>query len=298
MNIKELQQQLLEAYNTNNLNKISHTLLDLYKNQQYSMLQKIAEIISDVITINITPEGKGFSKFMMLYHPDRAGFHINEINRLTEQNNFDELLCYSHILKLERIEEISASLNSYEDIDYSPEYGWDTETEGFSIVNDYDGPDETRIKYQNQDFSGFNFYDAIKLREYGSIDVEYPSYYLEDIEEFELSFSDIDDLDGIQYCTNAKSIDISNNRISDITPLLGLSNLEELDLSDNQIGYIDELSNLINLKSILLCNNNIEDVSPLFNLRNLKYADLSGNNVSYDQVKKLTELGITVYIED
>ena len=65
----------------------------------------------------------------MLYHPDRAGYHIKEINRLASENNFDSLLEYSHILKLERIEEIVVSLRSYEDIDYSTVYDWDMETE-------------------------------------------------------------------------------------------------------------------------------------------------------------------------
>jgi len=124
MTIKELNQKLIEAYTIKNLNNISLTLIKLFKNQQYSVLQKISEIISDYVNIKITDEGKGFSKFMLLYHPDRASFHLNEINRLTEQNNFDALLEYSHIFKLERIEEIAASLHSYEDIDYSPVYDW------------------------------------------------------------------------------------------------------------------------------------------------------------------------------
>jgi Leucine-rich repeat (LRR) protein len=294
MTIKELQSNLLEAYTNNNLNKISHTLIDLYKNQQWAMLQKIAEIISDLVVVEITSEGKGFSKFMMLYHPDRAGYHINEINRLADQNKFDELLGYSHILKLERIEEISASLCSYEDIDYSPEYEWDIETEGFSIINDYDQVEPRKAQTTKTTLNGYNFYDAIKVREYGHTEIEYPTFYLEDIEEFELSSSDIIDLDGIQFCKHARTIDISNNRISDISPLLGLSDLEELNLSDNEIGIIDELSSLKSLRSVQLSNNNIEDISPLFELEKLEYADLSGNKIDIEQLNKLEELGITV----
>ena len=106
MDIKELQQMLLEAYSTSNLNKISLTLLNLYKTQQYQVLQKISELISDFVTVTIKDDGKGFSKLIMLYHPDRAGYHKGEINRLAVENNFDRLLEYSHILKLERIGEI------------------------------------------------------------------------------------------------------------------------------------------------------------------------------------------------
>jgi Leucine-rich repeat (LRR) protein len=293
MTITELNQKLTEAYTVGNLNNICLTLINLFRDQKYSVLQKISEIISDYVDIKITDEGKGFSKFMMLYHPDRASYHIKEINRLTEQNNFDALLEYSHILKLERIEEIAASLNSYEDIDYAPVYDWDINTEGFSIVDDSQQDEYVKIK-TNTKLIGYSFYDAIKIREYGDTEVEYPSFYLEDIEEFELSSSDIIDLDGVQYCINAKIIDVSDNRITDLMPFIGLRNLEELNLSDNQIGYIDVLSSLKSLKIVRLSNNYIEDISPLFELGKLEYVELSGNKVDIEQINKLTELGITV----
>jgi Leucine-rich repeat (LRR) protein len=293
MTIKELNQKLIEAYTIKNLNNISLTLINLFKDQQYSVLQKISEIIADYVNIKVSDDGKGFSKFMLLYHPDRASFHLNEINKLTEQNNFDGLLEYSHIFKLERIEEIATSLHSYEDIDYSPVYDWDTNLEGFSIITD-DQPVEYVKTKTNTELPGYVFYDAIKLREYGHTDIEYPSFYLEDIEEFELSSSDIIDLDGVQFCINAKNIDVSNNRITDLSPLIGLKNLEELNLSDNQIGYIDCLSNLESLKTVQLSNNYIEDISPLFELRKLEFVELSGNNIDIEQIDILTGLGITV----
>jgi len=297
MTIAELNKELLEAYTVGNLNKISLTLINLFKSKQYSVLQKIAEIISDFADIEIKNDGKGFSRFMMLYHPDRASFHINEINKLTEQNNFSDLLNYSHILKLERIEEIASSLNSYEDIDYAPVYEWDFETEGFSVVYDNQPIEIVKTKTKIK-LIGYTFYDAIKLREYGHTEIEYPSFYLEDIEEFELSSSDINDLDGVQFCIHAITIDLSNNRISDLSPLTGLTNLEELNLSDNQIGFIDDLSNLIGLKCVILSNNFIEDISPLFELEKLEYVDITGNSISPEQIDKLIEMGITVTFEN
>jgi Leucine-rich repeat (LRR) protein len=293
MKIKELQKKLIEAYTIDNLNRISLTLINLYRNQQYLILQKIAEMISDFKSIEIGPEGKGFFKLMMLYHPDRALFHLAEINKLAEKNDFDRLLEYSHILSLERIEEIAASLKNFEDIDYSPVYDWDLDIEGFIIIND-GRQAETRKTKTNTKLIGYSFYDAIKIREFGNTDIEFPPYYLEDIDEFELSFSDITDLDGIEYCINAKTIDVSNNRIIDLTPLIGLTNLRELNLSDNQIGYIDVLSNLINLISVKLSDNCFEDISPLFELNKLEYADLSGNKIDIQQINKLTDMGVTV----
>lgn len=293
MNIKDLNRLLIEAYSKKNLDNISVVLINLYKSKQYSVLQKISEIIDEYVDISITDDGKGFSKFMMLYHPDRAGYHINEINRLTDQDNFDGLLEYSHILKLERIEEVASAIYSLDDLDYSPVYEWDLETEGFSITNDSQPLNVVKIKTKTSPI-GYTFYDAIKIREYGHTDIEYPSFYLEDIEEFELSSSDINNLDGIEFCYHAKTIDLSSNTISDLTPLSGLIDLEELNISENEIGYIDVLSNLTNLRSLNLSYNTIEDISPLFELKKLDWVNLEGNRIDDKQIIKLTESGVVV----
>jgi Leucine-rich repeat (LRR) protein len=291
MTINELRKKLLEAYEVNNLNRISLTLINLFKNRQFGILQKITEIIGEQVTVSIRDDGKGFAGFMMLYHPDRAVYHVSEINRLSEQNNFDGLLGYSHILKLERIEEIASSLNSFEDIDYSPVYDWDMDTEGFTIFTDIRPPEKIKTTTK---LIGYTFYDAIKLREFGNTDEEFPPYYLEDIDEFELSSSDINDLDGVQFCIHAKSIDLSNNRIADLSPLEALTNLEDLNLADNEISYIDGLGFLSGLRSLNLSNNLIDDIEPLFILKNLEYVDLSGNKINAAQIKKLTTSGIAV----
>lgn len=291
MTINELRKKLQVAYEVNNLNRISLILINLFKNKQYTVLQKIAEIIGELVTVNIRDDGKGFSGFMMLYHPDRAVFHVSEINRLADQNNYDGLLGYTHILKLERIEEIASSLNSFEDIDYSPVYDWDMETEGFTIFTDIRPPEKIKTTTK---LIGYTFYDAIKLREFGNTDEEFPPYYLEDIDEFELTSSDINDLDGVQFCIHAKSIDLSNNRIADLSPLETLTNLEDLDLSDNEISYIDSLGFLSGLRSLNLSNNLIDDIEPLFMLKHLEYIDVSGNKVDMEQINILTGSGISV----
>jgi Leucine-rich repeat (LRR) protein len=218
-------------------------------------------------------------------------YHVNEIQRLALENNNERLLEYSHILMLAHIDEIANSLNGYEDIDYSPVYEWDTNTQGFTIV-EKKRSEKNRITKNKT----YNFYDAIKVRMYDSTEMEFPSYYLEDIDEFELASSDIDDLDGIEFCIHAKTMDLSDNKISDLSLLSGLSLLEELNLSDNEIVDIDVLSNLENLREVYLTNNNIDDISPLMNLPRLEFVDLNGTRVSEEQVADLKELGVTVEI--
>ncbi len=291
MNIKQLYLKLKEAYTLKNLNNISLTLINLYKEEQCSILQKIAEIIENFIIIEITNKGKGFSKLIKLYHPDRLNHYLSEIERLYQEDRYDELLDYSHILKLERIEQIAESLNSYEDIDYSPVYEWDFNEDGFSIINDEDKFRKTHTKS-----TGYNFYDAIKIRQYGHTEIDFPSYYLEDIEDFELASSDINDLEGIQFCLHAKNIDLSENRISDISLLEGLEYIEDLNLSDNHISEVSTLSNLMNLKKLYLSNNQITDISPIYELGKLEYVELSGNDINDKQIDDLNGLGIIVEI--
>lgn len=295
MTVKELHSELIEAYSVNNLNTISLTLINLFKTKQYGVLQKITDLISDLTDVRIGNNGKGFSRLMMLYHPDRAVYHVTEINRLASENNLDGLMNYAHILKLNRIGELASAIESNEsvDIDYSPVYDWDMsdlEEEGFRIFE----VNEREDKLSDFKKNGCSFYDALKIREFGDPDANYPLYYLEEMEDFEMSSYGINDLDGIQLCVRARTMNLSNNKISDLMPLAELGDLEQLDLSDNELGFIDDISKLSQLRSILLSNNFIRDISPLFKLDNLEYVDISGNKVDPEQISRLSRLGVKV----
>jgi Leucine-rich repeat (LRR) protein len=289
MKINELQANLKQAYSIENLNGIALILIQLFKNKQFTILQKIAEMLSDCVNIEISETGKGFSKFMFLYHPDRSTFHVNEIDRLADADDYDGLLSYAHILLLARIEEIANSLDSYEDVDYSPVYEWDFNASGFSVVDDFEINEEEKPTVKE-----CNFYDAVKMRVFENVEMEYPFYYLEDIDELELSGSGINDLEGVEFCKHVKTFDLSDNVISDLSPLFGLSLLEDLNLSDNQIEDIEILNNLIHLKTLNLANNRVRDISPLFELGKLDYVDLTGNKIKKEQIDFLIESGISV----
>jgi Leucine-rich repeat (LRR) protein len=295
MEIQTLKNNLLEAYTTANLNIISVVLLNLYKNQQFSTLQKISDLLSDFIQVEIDENGKGFSKLMMLYHPDRGEFHRTEISKLTDTDNFEALLNYSHILKLERIEEMASALESLEDIDYSPVYAWDFDNDGFTVKSDSEQKQKSG-NLNNRKNKPVSFYEAVKIRQYGNTKISFPAYYLEDIDEFEFAESDINDLDGIQYCIHAVNVDLSDNRIADLRLLENLGMIEMLNLSDNRITDIDALEYLTNLRELNLANNRIQDVSPLFSLENLEFVDLTGNKIPTASVRKLREKGINVVV--
>ncbi len=75
--------------------------------------------------------------------------------------------------------------------------------------------------------------------------------------------SAINDLEGIQYCTNLEILNLGGNQISDLTPISDLVNLESLSLYCNQISDITPLSNLSKLSRLQLHYNLISDIKPL-----------------------------------
>jgi len=292
---KDLSQRLLEAWSEANLNKIARNLIRLYTEKEFEKLNIISGMLSQWVEIEIDPEGKGFSKIISLYHPDRGDYYRNQILELTEKSDRTMLARFEHIFVIQDIEEIAANIESYEDIDYHPEYMWDVKDTGFSYFRDKKkkGRNGTRKTRQG----GYSFYEAMQIRQYGDTDTSFPTYYLEDMDEVELSESEIDDLDGAEYCIHTISMDLSGNRIADLEPLAGLHLLQELNLANNRLSYIDALSNLQQLKSLDLSNNSIDDISPLLEIETLEYLDLTGNKISPGQLFELREMGVIVDYE-
>lgn len=288
----DLKERLLEAWSEVNLNKISRNLIRLYKEKEYEKLNIISGMLSEWVEIVIEPDGKGFAKIISLYHPDRGDYYRGLISSAARQEDLLTLARFEHIFVIENIEEIAATIESFEDIDYHPEYEWDVKDTGFSYFQDK--KKKPRKGKQKVKSEGYSFYEAMQIRQYGDMDTTFPTYYLEDLDEIELSESEIDDLDGVEYCIHTVSMDLSSNLIYDLSPLASLVCLQELNLSNNQIEYIDDISNLQQLKSIDLSNNSINDISPLMEIEVLEYADLSGNKIPPEQIKELRDTGVTV----
>lgn len=102
----------------------------------------------------------------------------------------------------------------------------------------------------------------------------------------------IKSVEGLENCTNLHTLNLSDNKISDISPLADLNeNLTWLDLDNNEISNISPLSKLKNLNALTVSNNKILDISSLGNLKNLKSLYIYGNNISdVLTLKDLTQL--------
>lgn len=83
----------------------------------------------------------------------------------------------------------------------------------------------------------------------------------------------IDSLAGIEQFTALKTLDLSGNRISDVTPLRKLQSLEKLTLANNQIGSIWTMIPLSNLKTLNLRGNPVSDIHSLHSNPSLEKVD-------------------------
>ena len=113
----------------------------------------------------------------------------------------------------------------------------------------------------------------------------------------------IQDLTGLQFATNATSLRLRDNEISDFSPIAGLIHLVELKFSRNRnisdlsplkdlknleyltffetlVSDLSPVTGLINLRSIHAWDHSISDLSPLANLTKLEYLDFCGGNIS------------------
>jgi len=115
---EELSQRLMEAWSEANLNKIARNLIRLYQEKQYEKLNILVGMISEWIELTIEPDGKGFSKLISLYHPDRGNFYRQQIAYASALKDEKLLARHEHIFVIQDIEEIAANIECCEDINY------------------------------------------------------------------------------------------------------------------------------------------------------------------------------------
>jgi len=290
-NLESLYEILIKSYSNENLNQITGKIIGLYESKNFDRLYGLTNKISEFISIDSDKSSKCFSRLIMLYHPDRGEYYRRQISRLREENNVEELEKYSHILILGDLEEPVLSMFD-EDLGYDPEYEWDNSQSGYSYFTE-SGNGEDEMPEPEPAFV-HSFFNIVKLRMYGTLDIELPAHYLEDFEDVEFAESHIESLDGIEHCKHVTELDLSGNNISDISDLWNLEMLEELYLADNQIGIIDSMTNLKNLRIIDISGNEIDDISPIFELSKLEFVNIIGNYIPPEQIKRIEGNGVLI----
>jgi Leucine-rich repeat (LRR) protein len=103
--------------------------------------------------------------------------------------------------------------------------------------------------------------------------------------------SGINDITGLEFATNLKTLWMRGNQISDLSPLSGLINITDLLMSNNQISDISHLSGMTGMTRLLMSVNQISDISVVAGMPNLGQLDLTNNQISdISPVANLTNL--------
>ncbi|MHC4645166.1 MAG: leucine-rich repeat domain-containing protein [Planctomycetota bacterium] len=99
---------------------------------------------------------------------------------------------------------------------------------------------------------------------------------------FDARSSQIEDLRGLEHCTDLIELRLADNRIQDVSPLMGLKNLTDLSLGRNKIAdsNLMALAALTNLERLYLDDNQISDMTGLASLRKLSRLQIMNNHLT------------------
>jgi Leucine-rich repeat (LRR) protein len=294
MKIYSLYKRLVAAYTRENLHLITTKIIALHRNKQHHSLNQLMRLVSGETDTGMQNPDKTFYKLMMMYHPDRIAYYHAEFEKHHSRNDIEQLQKHAHIFSALEMEKSLVLLTKpADDHESTEEYRWEEPGSGFDYrdENDVDGDFSER---NNTVPFATDFYSVFKRTIYGHENIELPFYYLEELEELDLSGFGIELLDGIQHCVRVAVLDLSRNRIPDIAELSHLILLREAYLSENRIGYIDALGFAEHLHIADLSYNRIDDISALFDLKELEYVNLLGNRVPKKQTERLRRSGIVV----
>ena len=99
-----------------------------------------------------------------------------------------------------------------------------------------------------------------------------------DVTELDLSEKELTDISNIRYCTNLRSLNLTNNYgISDISALSYCTSLVTLKAASCDISDISVLSELVNLEQVDLSHNHINDITALRKCSKLTSLNIFGS---------------------
>ncbi len=108
----------------------------------------------------------------------------------------------------------------------------------------------------------------------------------------------IKDLTGLEHCQALMSLDLSDNAITSIAPLKGLSRLQQIILNHNQIEDLSPISEIIAIQYLGIEGNRVKSLEPLRKLERLSSLYADGNQISdLSPILKLPKLG-SIYLKN
>ena len=280
---------LLRLYSEENLGKITSRIIDAYGRSDRETLDALAR------GAGLNPEdfpvkgGRLFKRLMVMFHPDRKNHFHKMIRHYSSDGNNGALMRMRQNIKI-------ASEVPVQTIPTTPEtYATDGDMIHGGAGHWTDYLDGLSVREETSEYWGF--LEAVHAMMYGNLFTEFlpkDLYYLEGA--LDLSWSEIEDLKGIEYCRNITSLNLEGNKISRLWGIEEIPSLSAVYLGRNEIEDISPLESIKSLKSVDISFNDVEDISPLKNLPDLEYVNLLGNPVKDSPVlRSLRERCLVVY---
>jgi len=293
MQIKELYDELVRAYSLENLNTLSSGIISLYRAKDMGTLRKIHAAVYNGSYGEDLQESRIFTKIITHYHPDRQEQIQKTLSDLLQHDDLEGMKRMDHILDVQKIDVNGQYAESGGDVDF--DYGdlWDFATDGYGYIDDEERDAGPYDAYEEM-IMDHGFYSAVNRKVYGHLSVEFPVHLLADMEIIDMAEYEIENLDGVEYCTYARIMDLAGNNLTEVTALAQLMRLEEIFLQNNHISYLDGLNELPYLRILDLSFNDVDDLSPLFEVDSLEFLNIIGNRVPAWQLEKLSLMGVIV----
>lgn len=113
--------------------------------------------------------------------------------------------------------------------------------------------------------------------------------YCKDLVYLDLTNNRVTDLSFLSGLTNLRVLMLGNNKVADLAPVASLTNLEYLEIYINAVTDLSPLSGLANLAYLNCCRNAFTDVTPLMAMTQLKMLWIANNRqIEQAELDKLT----------
>ena len=233
------QVELRRLFTESNLRIVTTFLIEAFKRRDEPAIHRLMRAVRPAPPAELSRE---FAELIKLFHPDRLGLYLKRISELESGVQSDEAVLPPLAAALRAVRSAGPRQTKTHrpprpapvDFDFEEEqhYG----AQDFDESRESEWPSEEEADEAEYSEETRSFVEAVKLHEYGTVDVTYTPGVLHSMEgSLDLSDLEIDDLAGAEHCENLTSLNLSSNRIEDVSSLRGLLRLEELYLSDNQM---------------------------------------------------------------
>ena len=167
---------------------------------------------------------------------------------------------------------------------------YDTNEEsGESILSD------TVFDIYHQDLEYNIIEEDTEIVPWGTItDISFIPKYFPYLVGLEISFNRINDISPLKGMTGLRYLGMGYNEIDDISALSGMTQMQSLWLIDNNISDISALSDMTQMQYLSLDCNVISDISALSGMAKIQDLSLANNNIS--DISALTKLSQIEYL--